>query len=609
MIRLLLSSVLVVSLLPSANVSAQSDVVISRVTVVDIERGRLIPDQTVVISGGRITTVEPAGRARPSPAARTVDGQGKFLMPGLLDMHVHLTASGNATGIEMPLFIANGVTGVRVMNADRPNANPTATPGLDTHRGWQRQIEAGTLTGPRLLSLATWAVNGAAGMPAGMPDFYRASTREEGEQLARYFKERGFDFIKVYNNVSRDGYFGLTDEARRLGLPFAGHEPGALSAVEISNAGQGSLEHSRIFLFNCFAGADSMQKRLLKLPSTALRRRMLDEYDPTRCAEVFRVFAKNRTYLTPTLGTRQMDAMAHDSAYRNDARMKYIPLPVRLAWNADADGMVAGDPSPEGRRSYLDFYHRSRALTRDAYLAGVPIMLGTDAGDSFVFPGSSMHSELEELVAAGFSPAEALRAATLGGAEYLKRTADLGTVQSGRYADLVLLDADPLADVANVRRIHAVVMNGRVHDRAALDAMLAAVEVAARPSAQLRLWAGAAMGDTAAMAAGLAAGAKVDSLDTTRGRRALNYAALGNRVAAIRFLLARGASIDLANGTGFAAVHHAVEANALEALDVLIEAGADLTRTTASGMTPLAMAQRRESKAAIARLEAGRKPR
>jgi len=220
-----------------------------------------------------------------------------------------------------------------------------------------------------------------------------------------------------------------------------------------------------------------------------------------------------------------------------------------------------------------------------------------------------MHSELEGLVAAGFSPAEALRAATLGGAEYLKRTADLGTVQSGRYADLVLLDADPLADVANVRRIHAVVMNGRVHDRAALDAMLAAVEVAARPSAQLRLWAGAAMGDTAAMAAGLAAGAKIDSLDTSRGRRALNYAALGNRVAAIRFLLARGASIDLANGTGFAAVHHAVEANALEALDVLIEAGADLTRTTASGMTPLAMAQRRESKAAIARLEAGRKPR
>ncbi|MHB1328201.1 MAG: amidohydrolase family protein, partial [Gemmatimonadales bacterium] len=563
--------------------SAQTEVAITRVTVVDVERGRLVPDRTVLLRSGRIATVEPSDRARIAAGVRTLDGRGKFLMPGLLDMHVHLTGSGKATEIEMPLFIAHGVTGVRVMSADRPSATPTETPGLAAHKAWQRDVEAGTLVGPRLLSLASWAVNGGAGMPTTMPPFYRASTREEGQQLARYFKERGFDFVKVYNNISRDGFFGLAEEARKLDLGFAGHEPARVSAIEISNAGQGSLEHSRIFLFNCFAGADSLQRGLLRIPQTALRRRMIDEYDAARCAEVFRTFAKNRTYLTPTHGTRKMDAFAHDSAYRNDARMKYVPLTAQMGWNADANGMVAADPSPEGRKSYLDFYHRGRELTNDAYRAGVPIMVGTDAGDSFVFPGSSMHSELDELVLAGLSPAEALKAATLGGAEYLERTADLGTVQPGRYADLVLLDADPLANVANVRRIHAVVMNGRVFERAAIDSMLTQVEEAARPSPQLRLWAGAATGDTAAMAAGLAAGASIDSLDTqtaSSGRRALNYAALGNRTAAVKFLLSRGASINLANRTGFTPLHHAVEGGATESLDLLIEAGADLSLAT-----------------------------
>jgi hypothetical protein len=337
---------------------------------------------------------------------------------------------------------------------------------------------------------------------------------------------------------------------------------------------------------------------------------MIDEYDPARCAEVFRTFARNRTYITPTHGTRKMDAFADDSAYRRDARMRYIPLLTQRAWLADADGMVAGDSSPAGRKAFLDFYRRGLTLTHDAYRAGVPMMVGTDAGDSFVFPGSSMHDELQELVTAGLSPAEALRAATLSGAEYLGRADDLGTVQPGRLADLALLDADPLADVANVGRIRAVILNGRVFERGALDSMLASVETAARPTAQVRLWVAAATGDTAAIAAALNGGATIDSLDTQTtgsGRRALNYAALGNRVAAVRLLLARGASINLANRTGFTPVLHAVEGGANGALAVLIEAGADITLATAGGVTPLAMAQRRGNQAAVKLLEAATK--
>jgi CubicO group peptidase (beta-lactamase class C family) len=473
---------------------------------------------------------------------------------------------------------------------------------LDLHRGWQSRIEAGTLLGPRLLSLGSWVVNGARGITSDMPAFFKASTREEGQQLARYFKDEGYDFIKIYTGATRDGYFGLAEEARRLGIPFAGHEPSRLGAIELSNAGQGSIEHSRVFLLNCWPGADSLKQGLFKLPQTTLRRRMVDEYDPKICADVFRTFAKNRTYITPTLRTRKMDAFAHDSAFKSDARLKYIPISAQLSWTIDAGRMVASDPSPEGRRSYMDFYLRGRSLTYDAYRAGVPVMVGTDAGDTFVFAGSSVHDEIDELVAAGFSSAEALRAATLSGAEYLGRAADLGPIRAGRLADLVLLDADPLADAANVRRIHAVIANGRLLDRAALDSILVRVEEAARPSPQQKLWAASLLGDSVGMAAALDAGARIDSVDvhfTPLGRRALNYAVVGNHLPAVKLLLARGASVNLTDTSGATAAMHAVQAGAVDALRLLIDGGADVARVTNAGMTALAFARAQRLEPAI----------
>jgi hypothetical protein len=585
---------------PRGGSVADADLAITNVTVVDVERGRVVPDQDVLVKGNRIVAVASTRRITLGSDVRRVDGTRKYVIPGLWDMHVHLNA--DAPRVEMPLFVAHGVTGVRVMSADRPSVAPNVTRGLDMHRRWQAQIEAGTLAGPHLLSLATWPVNGATGITDQMPAFYKASTRDEGKQLARYFKERGFDFIKVYNNLSRDGYLGLTEEARALGLWFAGHEPSSFSAIELSNAGQKSIEHSRVFLRNCFSGADSMLKNQLQgISQTALRRRMVDEYDPKICAGVFRTFAQNGTYITPTHVTRRMDALAGDSAYRRDARLKYIPAPQQIAWFADANGMVASDSSVAGRRSFMDFYRKGLTLTNDAYRAGVPVMLGTDAGDTYVFPGASAHDELGELVKAGLSPAEALKSATVSGASYLGRNADFGTVQPGRFADLVILDANPLDDIANTRRINAVVLNGRVFGRVALDSMLAAVEVAVRPDAQTRLVAASISGDTIEIAKALAAGAKIDSLVGTR--RALNFAAINNRTAAVRVLIARGAGIDLRNATGFTPVHHAAEAGAIEALKVLIAAGADVTIASTAGARPVDTARRRGDQVAISLLE------
>jgi len=189
----------------------------------------------------------------------------------------------------------------------------------------------------------------------------------------------------------------------------------------------------------------------------------------------------------------------------------------------------------------------------------------------------------------------------VSGASYLGRNADFGTVQPGRFADLVILDANPLDDIANTRRINAVVLNGRVFGRVALDSMLAAVEVAVRPDAQTRLVAASISGDTIEIAKALAAGAKIDSLVGTR--RALNFAAINNRTAAVRVLIARGAGIDLRNATGFTPVHHAAEAGAIEALKVLIAAGADVTIASTAGARPVDTARRRGDQVAISLLE------
>lgn len=581
----------------TTNTLGPVDVAITRVAVVDVERGRVVRDQDVLLHGDRIVYVGPTARRSLPSSARVVPGAGAYLMPGLWDMHAHLNIAGDPVRQELPLFIAHGVTGIRVMSS------PTPRVGLDRFRALQASVARREAMGPHLLAIASWPVNGAAGIPATMPTFFGARTEAEGQQLARYFKENGYDFIKVYNNISRAGYMGLAAEARRLGLPFAGHEPGALSALELSAAGQGSIEHSRIFLFNCFPGADSLRRGVLTGTPTTQRQRMVDEYSATQCAEVFRTFAQNRTYITPTHVTRRMDAMADDSAYRQDARLRYIPPRQRMEWLADANGMVASDSSRAGRKSFMDFYLKGLTLTRDAYRAGVPVMLGTDAGDSFVFPGASVHDELLELVKAGLSPAEALRAATMAGAAYMGKATEFGQVRAGYAADLVLLESNPLEDIRNSQRIRTVVRGGRVLARAALDSMLASVEVAIRPDRQNALWIASITGDTAGIVQALDAGARIDSLDAQGNRRPLNYAAANNRVAAVRVLLARGANINLTNATGFTPVHHAIEAGAVGTLQLLLDARADLSIPNARGVLPIETARRLANPAVLRLLQ------
>jgi hypothetical protein len=458
---------------------SQRVVVLRGTTIIDVNSALTRPGVTVVIAGNRIAEVRPDGTDSVPPGAQIIDGTGKFLMPGLWDMHAHLFERRGATDIDMPLLVANGVTAVREMGSDCVAA---ATLGdcLAQRRTWQRRIEAGDLLGPRLVALSSWPVDGPRGLPKEVPDFFGAVTAEQGRQLARYFSDRKVDFIKIYGNIPRDGFWGLTDEARKLGLPVVGHEPLAVSAIEASNAGVKSFEHARVFLFNCFPGAAEFRGIDSNAsPNRIWRRRMIDEYDPKICAEVFSTFVRNGIRYVPTHLTRKMDAFAHDPIYRRDPRSKYIPKATWKAWNDDADGMIAADRSPEGRKAMMDFYKKGLEITGEAHKAGVKVMVGTDNGDSYIFPGFAVHDEIQELVEAGLTPAEALKAATWNGAEFLGQTGISGSIEPGKRADLILLTANPLTDVRNTQKIAAVILNGRYLDRAALDRLVAGVETAA----------------------------------------------------------------------------------------------------------------------------------
>ena len=448
-----------------------ADLALVHVDVVDVRAGRVLRDQTVLVADGTIQHVGPSDALRPA-ADSTVDGTGAYLIPGLWDLHAHLRGDGVPGVLTeewiMPLTLAHGVTGVRDMTSDceDPTQGPVC---LDQMRAWQGEIERGARLGPRLLALSSPKVEWGDDV-----------TEAEVRQAVRAFAERGVDLVKVYNGLAPQAFRWVADEATTRGLDVAGHVPLRMTVTEASDAGLRSVEHARDFLFDCFPGSAAFRRTAeAPAPSTETMRGMVDEHNAAQCEGVFRAMVRNGTWYVPTHGTRRMEAYADDPALRGDPRTRIVPAPLLQSWTRDADRVVASDSSAEGRAAYRAFYEAGLAATGAAHRAGVRVLVGTDAPDSFVYPGSGVHDELEELVAAGLTPAEALRAATLDGAEFLRVRDQYGSVEPGKRADLVLLGANPLDDVGHVRDVRAVVLGGRFLDRAALDGLVGRAEAVA----------------------------------------------------------------------------------------------------------------------------------
>ncbi|WP_119717929.1 amidohydrolase family protein [Cognatilysobacter tabacisoli] len=453
-------------------VGAGGDVVVRNVAVVDVVGGRTVPGRDVVIRAGRIASIAAYDARNAYAGLVAVDGRGRFLAPGLWDMHVHsLKVSPQYTH---PLSIANGVTGVREMWGCAGLPDPLVACGDDIAR-WRAALRDGSRLAPRYIQRSSYAVNGPRGVPADSPAYFRASTAREARALVAHHAADRVDLIKTYTELSPAAYAALAAEARTRGVVFAGHLPVRVPLSQALAAGQGTIEHPRVFLLECYRDAAAFRAlpEPMRAYDTAMRARLVDRHDRAHCAGAMAAMARSRTWWTPTLQVLRMEARAGDAAFRNDPRLRYVPYVLRAGlWAPDADASAQRAAEVPGRDVAGELYALAMRTVGDAHAAGVGILAGTDAGDTYVFPGFGMHDELRELVHAGLSPADALRSATIRPAQFSGMDRDFGSVDVGKAADLILLDADPLADIANTRRIAALLFNGRYLDRPALDALL-----------------------------------------------------------------------------------------------------------------------------------------
>ena len=429
---------------------------ITNVTVIDGTDDPPRPGMTVIVRAGRIAVIVPAASATLPADARVVDATGKYLIPGLWDMHVHL---GQWPESALALLVANGVTGVRDMGTS-----------LTAVRQWRHDAETGKRIGPRIV--AAGAILDGPGHPS--PERVPLATPSDARRVVDSLAAAGADFIKVYEFLARDVFLAIADEARAKKLAIVGHVPRAVGAAAAAAAGQRSVEHLSGVPLSC-----PLSMRMAS-HAPGLSGVMPPCGDDRARADVFSHFKAAGTWVTPTLASFRGAARATDAAALGESvepRMRYVTPELRRHW----DEQIAKWPKlvPSGyRRGLADLFAR---LTRAAHAAGVPMLAGSDLGNTLVFAGSSLHDELELLVGAGLSPLEALQAATSGPARFLGIADSVGTVAVGKSADLVLLEADPLADIRNTRRIVAVIRAGALLDRAALDRLtrVTAAETAA----------------------------------------------------------------------------------------------------------------------------------
>lgn len=446
------------------NQPGAGEVVITGVTVVDPSSSLpSAPDQTILVSSGRIRAIGPSSSVAIPAGARRVDGRGKFAIPGLWDAHVHFMNTGVTA---LALYIAHGVTSVREMGGY-----------IDSTRAWQARMTAGSLVGPRILTpgpilespiyLERVVQRSVADPRIGrrvLPYRLGVADSVEARTVIDSLVRLRVDFVKVRTSSSPQAFYAILRETKRAGLRVAAHQSSVVPIRSALDSGQTDLQHA------------------ILPPLSTLAPAVRDS--------IYGKFVENKAWYTPTLSVSRTVMLSGDSALRAifgpdairlDERRVYASPWLLEWWRMQVEERIR-DPQPMSASVMEAAYQSSTADVRRMHELGVEILAGTDAGSVLVYPGFALHEELRLLVEdAKLSPRAALWSATVGPARFARLDERLGTLTAGKIADIVLLDADPLTDIRNTRRIFAVIKDGRIFSRTDLDALLSDVRATVAP--------------------------------------------------------------------------------------------------------------------------------
>ena len=422
-------------------------IAIRNVTVIDATGAPAQPGRTVLIEGDRIASFD-----LPIPKnALVINGTGKFLIPGLWDMHVHLWHEQS----QLAVYVAFGVTGVRDMGSNLART-------LDR----RAEIESGRALGPHVVTCGP-AIGMEAADDEKMP-VVRARRPEDARRIFDYLYDQNVDFLRILPSLPRDAYFALLEQGRHWNLPVAGGLPYSVPAEYAIGARQASIERLSGLFLACSSEGDKLWLAAEDAAESGnagelarIHRRALATFSEEKARAVLAKIAMFEVRQVPELTSFARQAGRETDALACDARFRFVPAAIRSAWAETPQHGGASD------------YDAAAGLVRMMSEASVAVLAGTDTGEAGTIPGGTLHDELQELVRAGLTPLQALRSATIQPAKFLGWDEVLGTVEKDKIADLVLLDADPLANIANTQKIAAVFLRGRYIPRAAIARILA----------------------------------------------------------------------------------------------------------------------------------------